>query len=98
MTRVNPIIKLKDRPHYYFNKIYSTARNTWFHDLLDNGDGNEPRYWHVFVGVNTRYLDAFALNGKSNDDVKKSLTWFINKYHPEKITSDNEPAFTSKAT
>ena len=98
MARVNPIIKLKDRPHYYFNKIYSTARNTWFHDLLDNGDGNEPRYWHIFIGVNTRFLDAFPLNGKSNDDVKESLTWFINKYHPEKITSDNEPAFTSKAT
>ena len=109
MTRTDPIIKLKDRPHYYFNKIYSTAPNTWFHDLLDNGpsnDGtrrsrgteNEPRFWHIFVGVNTRFMDVFPLNGKSNDDVKRSLQWFINKYHPEKLTSDNEPAFTSKAT
>ena len=98
MTRVNPIIKVKDRPHYYFNKIYSTAPNTWFHDLLDNGDGNDPRYWHIFVGVNTRYMDVYPLNGKTNADIKESLTWFIDKYHPEKITSDNEPAFTSKAT
>ena len=98
MASANPIIKVKDRPHYYFNKIYSTAPNTWFHDLLDNGDGNEPRYWHIFVGVNTRYMDAFPLNGKSNDEIKRSLTYFINKYQPEELTSDNEPAFTSKAT
>ena len=99
MKRLDPMIKLHKRPHYYFNKIYSTARNTWFHDLLDNGVYDDsPRYWHIFVGVNTRYLDAYPLNGKSNDDIKQSLTWFINKYKPEKLTSDNEPSFTSKAT
>jgi hypothetical protein len=99
MKRHDPIIKLHHRPHYYFNKIYSTAPNTWFHDLLDNGEYDDtPRYWHIFVGVNTRYLDAYPLNGKSNDDVQQSLTWFINKYHPEKLTSDQEPAFTSKST
>lgn len=99
MKRHDPIIKLHNRPHYYFNKIYSTAPNTWFHDLLDNGEYDDtPRYWHIFVGVNTRYLDAYPLNGKSNDDVQQSLAWFINKYHPEKLTSDQEPAFTSKST
>ena len=99
MKRIDPMIKLHHRPHYYFNRIYSTAPNTWFHDLLDNGtDGDTPRYFHVFAGVNTRYLDVYPLNGKSNEDIKKSLTWFINKYKPEKLTSDNEPAFTSKAT
>lgn len=99
MKRYDPMIKVHRRPHYYFNKIYSTAPNTWFHDLLDNGVYEDtPRYWHVFVGVNTRYLDAYPLNGKSNDDVQQSLTWFINKYKPEKLTSDQEPAFTSKST
>lgn len=98
MKRHDPMIKLHRRPHFYFSKVFSTAPNTWFHDLLDNGDGNTPRYWHVFVGVNTRYLDVYGINGKSNDDVRESLTWFINKYHPEKLTSDQEPAFTSKAT
>ena len=96
MKRPDPMIKQHKLPHFYFNRIYSTAPNTWFHDLLDNGDN--PKYWHVFVGVNTRYLDVYPLEGKSNEDVKKSLTWFINKYKPEKLTSDQEPAFTSKAT
>ena len=99
MKRYDPMIKIHKRPHFYFNKIYSTAPNTWFHDLLDNGDfENMPRYWHIFVGVNTRYLEAYPLNSKSNDAVQESLKWFIDKYHPEKLTSDNEPAFTSKST
>ena len=98
-TRKDLNTKLSQRPSYYMNKVYSLAPNCWFHDLLDNGvNADTPRYWHVFVGVNTRYLDAYPLNGKSNKDVKESLTWFINKYHPEKLTSDNEPAFTSKET
>ena len=99
MKRYDPMIKPHKRPHYYYNKIHSTALNTWFHDLLDNGVYDDtPRYWHVFVGVNNRYLDVYPLDGKSNDDVQQSLRWFINKYHPEKLTSDNEPAFTSKST
>ena len=91
-------IKLNKKPKYYMNKIYSASPNCWFHDLLDNGKDCVPRYWHVFVGVNTRYLDAYPLNSKSNQDVQQSLTQFINKYHPEKLTSDDESAFTSKST
>ena len=72
MKRPDPMIKQHKLPHFYFNRIYSTAPNTWFHDLLDNGDN--PKFWHVFVGVNTRYLDVYPLEGKSNEDVKKSLT------------------------
>ena len=99
MKRKDVRIKLSKGPKYYMNRVYSSARNCWFHDLLDNGvDANTPRYWHVFVGVNTRYLEAFPLNGKSNTDVQQSLTQFIQKYHPEKLTSDNEPAFTSRQT
>ena len=99
MLRKDVRIKINRRPKYYMNKVYSAAPNCWYHDLLDNGTyASEPRYWHIFVGVNTRYLDAYPLKGKSNDDVKYSLSWFINKYHPEKLTSDDEPAFTSKAT
>ena len=98
MKRKDVRIKLSSFPKYYMNKIYSIAPNCWFHDLLDNGTDNVPRYWHVFVGVNTRYLVTIGINGKSNADVQQSLTQFIQKYHPEKLTSDNESAFTSKQT
>lgn len=50
MKRLDPMIKLHHRPHYYFNKIYSTAPNTWFHDLLDNGtDDDTPRYCIMYL-------------------------------------------------
>ena len=37
-------------------------------------------------------------HGPGPEYLPQSLTEFINKFHPEKLTSDNEPAFTSKAT
>ncbi len=98
MTRKDVHIRLSGGPKYYMHKVYSTAPNCYFHDLLDNGAGNNPRYYHVFVGVNTRYLEAYPLNSKTNADVQQTLTQFINKYHPEKLTSDEESAFTSKST
>ena len=98
MKRKDVKIKLSKKPKYYMRKIYSSAPNCWFHDLLDNGKDNQPRYWHVFVGVNTRFLEALPLNSKSDRDVHRTLTQFINQYHPEKLTSDEESAFTSKST
>lgn len=98
MNRKDLKIKLNKKPKYYMRKIYSSAPNCWFHDLLDNGKDNEPRYWHVFVGVNTRFLEAYPLKTKSDKDVRETLTRFINNYHPEKLTSDDESAFTSKST
>lgn len=81
------------------NKIYSPATDTWFHDLLDNGQHhNAPRYWHIFVGTNTRYMVAQPLAHKDDASVGASLRAFINRYHPTRLTSDDESAFTSRAT
>ena len=33
----------------YQVKIFSAAPNTYFHDLLDNGVNNDPRYYHIFI-------------------------------------------------
>ena len=80
---------------YYF-KIFSTKPNTFFHDLLDNGKGNEPRYWHIFIGTNNHYGVAQPLKTKSASEIKQSLMQFVNKYHPYKLTSDEESAFVEK--
>ena len=80
----------------YQIKIFSPVLNTWFMDLLDNGKGNEPRYWHLFIGTNNRYAVSYPLNSKSAADVKRSLSSFINEYHPAKLTSDQEKAFVEK--
>jgi hypothetical protein len=89
----------------YEIKIFSPVLNTWFMDLLDNGakgdlaklgKENIPRYWHIFIGTNNRYAVAQPLNSKNAADIKQSLITFINKYHPAKLTSDQEKAFMEK--
>ena len=77
----------------YMIKIYSNMLNTWFHDLYDNLPNHEPRYWHIFIGTNNKYAVALPLNDKRASSIHKTLSEFINKYHPAKLTSDEEPGF-----
>ena len=88
-------IKVKKIKAYYF-KIFSTQPNCWFHDLMDNGKGNKPRYWHIFIGTNNHYAVALPLENKSASSVRITLSAFIDKYHPFKLTSDEESAFVEK--
>ena len=80
----------------YQIKIFSPTLNCWFMDLLDNGNGSLPRWWHVFIGVNNRYAVVNALNSKDAEDIRQSLLDFILQYHPVKLTSDKEPAFLER--
>ena len=80
----------------YYIKIFSRTPGTWFHDLMDNGKDNDPRYWHIFIGTNNHYAVAYPLNSKSAASIKQTLTRFINEYHPVKLTSDEESAFVEK--
>lgn len=99
-------IKLSKIEPYYVH-IFSTQPNCWFHDLLDNGlqqnprqakldSAPWPRYWHIFIGTNNHYAVALPLKNKSAASIKQTLTTFINKYHPHKLTSDEEPGFVEK--
>ena len=95
--------RLKDRfvkaaniEPYYF-KIFSTRPNCWFHDLLDNGKNNEPRYWHIFIGTNNHYGVAQPLRSKTAKEIKQSLIKFVDQYKPAKLTSDEESAFVEKS-
>jgi len=66
------IINSRLKDHYvkvrkiepYYIKIFSTKPNCWFHDLMDNGKNNTPRYWHVFIGTNNHFAVAYPLNSK----------------------------------
>ena len=88
--------RLQTKP--YQIKIFSPTLNCWFMDLLDNGEGHVPRWWHIFIGVNNRYAVANGMNTKSGKDVRESLMNFCERYHPVKLTSDQESAFVDKQT
>lgn len=81
----------------YMIKIFSTMPKCWFHDLLDNGKENNPRYWHVFIGTNNRFAVVKPLMSKSASAIRATLAEFINEEHPVKLTSDEEPAFMEKS-
>ena len=77
----------------YMIKVFAPAHDCYFMDIMDNGKDNQPRYYHVFVGVNSRYAVAYPLSSKSSHDVKLTLSKFVNDYKPMKLTSDQEKAF-----
>ena len=74
----------------YQVKIFSPFTNAWFTDIYDNLEGNEPRYWEIFINTNTRYVEAYPLNNKTKNSINEVLRLFVNKYHPRKLTSDEE--------
>ena len=80
----------------YQIRIFSPTLNCWFMDIMDNGQGNVPRYYHIFIGTNNRYAVAHPLNSKDAEDVRQSLLNFILQYHPAKLTSDQESSFMEK--
>ena len=80
----------------YQVKIFSKFRNSWFTDLYDNLVGNQPRYWQIFINTNTRYAVAYELKDKTADSILKNLVSFVKKYHPRKLTSDEEAGLIAK--
>lgn len=90
-------VKLRKIEPYYI-KIFSTTPNCWFHDLMDNSRGSDiyPRFWHIFIGTNNHFAVALPLKDKRATSIRETLTEFINKYHPNKLTSDEEQGFVEK--
>ena len=84
------------RNKIYQVKIFSKYRNAWFTDLYDNLKGKDPRYWQIFINTNTRYAVAYPLKDKTADSIYNNLIEFVNKFHPRKITSDEEAGFIAK--
>ena len=50
----------------------------------------------MFIGTNNRYAYCLPLNSKSATAIHDTLKRFISKYHPAKLTSDEESAFLEK--
>ena len=76
--------------------IFSRFRNAYFTDLYDNLEGNDPRYWQIFINTNTRYGVALPLDDKTKESIHENLKTFVQEYHPRKLTSDEEPGLCSK--
>ena len=80
----------------YQVKIFSKHKDSWYTDLYDNLAGNTPRYWQIFININTRYAVAYQLEDKSAESIHENLAKFVQEYHPHKITSDEESGLIAK--
>ena len=90
------IRKLHLKP--YMRKIFERVPGCFFHDLLQQPRGAEPKYFHIFIGANNRYAFAYPVNDKSAATAIETLNKFIKDNHNKpirKLTSDGECAFNS---
>ena len=87
-------IKMKEQ-RKLMNKIFSPTTKCWFHDLFENGFN--PSYYHIFIGMNNRYVHLNPLENKKTDSVLESYKIFCEKYKPFKLTSDQDASLLSEA-
>ena len=79
----------------YQVKVFSKFTGAWITDIYDNLAGNDPRYCQLFINVNCRFVEAYPLSNKTKDSINTVLRQFVNRYHPRKITSDEEPGLVA---
>lgn len=80
----------KNNKKLYQVKVFSKFPNAWITDIFDNLDGHDPRYWQIFINVNSRFVEAYPMPNKTKESINTVLRLFVNRYHPRKITSDEE--------
>lgn len=80
----------KNNMKIYQVKVFSKFPNAWITDIYDNLNGHDPRYWELFININSRFVEAYPLANKNKDSINTVLRQFVNRYHPRKITSDEE--------
>lgn len=55
-----------------------------------------PRYWFIFININTRYAVAYPLFDKNKQQVNIILSTFLSQFKCSSLTSDKESAFIAK--
>jgi hypothetical protein len=70
-------------------------------DLLQQsnkaGGGSYPKFFLIIININTKFMWAFPVKSKSEDDVVPTLMqWFENTKGVHQITSDDESALSTE--
>ena len=77
------------------NPVFANHFGAWMTDLLENQAGWEPRYFMIFVHINSRYAAAYPLNGKTKEDLLGVLKTFVDEFKVVSLTSDEEKGLMS---
>ena len=69
------LIKMKQQKPL-MNRIFASSTGSWFHDLFENGGKGEPKYFHIVIGTNNRFVVVNHLQDK-----KLKIFWdFISNF------------------
>ena len=86
----------RERRKIYQVRVFSTFPNSWMADIYDNLVDHDPRFWYLFININTRFAEAYPMRDKTKDSINTVLHLFVNRYRPRKITSDEEAGLVAK--
>lgn len=96
--RLKDITKTEKKHKKYFNPVFSTHTNAYLMDLLENQRGFAPKYWYIFININTRYAYAYPIERKTEKEILDVLKSFVENNNVNSLTGDDESAFSSKNT
>ena len=87
-----------DHPHAWMCDLLDNAGKTDDYKNKDTIEAKEktklyPRYWFIFIGINTRYVVAYPLFDKNKQQVNQILNHFLSNFKCTSLTSDKESAF-----
>ena len=91
---------VSDHPHAWIMDILDNGGQTDDYNNKAADEAHErtkipPRYWLMFLNVNTRFAVAYPLNAKDTLDVRTALILFLRAFKCKSLTSDKEMAFVS---
>ena len=87
-----------DHPHAWMMDLLDNAGKVDDYANRETIEAKEktkfsPRYWFIFININTRYAVAFPLAEKDKTQVKAALQMFLSAFKCSSLTSDKESAF-----
>ena len=71
-------IKMKQQKPL-MNRIFSSSTGCWFHDIFENSPSFNPKYFHIFIGTNNRFVVAHPLHDKKAETILASYKQFCEK-------------------
>jgi len=88
-------------PHAWMMDILINNGQTEDYNDKQNKEAHEntkqyPKYYLIFININTRFVVAIPLNHKKEADVEQALDQFLESNKCVSLTSDKESAFISK--
>ena len=78
--------------------IYSNHMGAYQMDTLIQTKNASPRYFLIFININSRKMCAYPMKTKDADSVLKCLEHFVTKYNDvQSITSDQDHSYITQA-